>query len=281
MGISEFFTASPNEGTFMEAWHRGSASSVDSWNQPASSLARYGQVRSVPGIGKSFFRGAASAFLPIEPMPHLMKGADEIAARERQILGGAKKTAYERFTKTAATRTLFRGAARTAGRWVGPLITGHRLVTETRGLGVAGGLNKGVRIIGEEAISTGSMVAGMALGGKVGAGLGTMVAPGLGSAIGTVAGIAIGAVIGHYGGKGWNSLVDMAEMPFRIAESGWKYLEQQGKQSSKLELGGGMSRGNRSQHAYTMRQRALSQMNRSGVNARSLLGMEASMMHIR
>jgi hypothetical protein len=64
-----------------------------------------------------------------------------------------------------------------------------------------------------------------------------------------------------------------------MANAGWNYLKESGRRGTRLELGGGISTGNRSTMAYTMRQRALSQMNRSGINARSLLGQEASYLH--
>ena len=122
--------------------------------------------------------------------------------------------------------------------------------------------------------------AGMALGSWVGGALlGT-----LGSAagpVGTVIGIGIGMALGAAGAVAVNKIADAAEMPFRMAHSGYKYFRDLGRRSRKLELGGGISAGNQTRLAATMRQRGLQQMSRSGINARSLLGREASMMHLR
>ena len=165
---------------------------------------------------------------------------------------------------------------RTTLKVVGPVITAYRLSTETKGLGVLGGLEKGTRIVGEEiAWGVGAGI-GMALGGAIGSALGLP-----GTIAGAVIGGVLGGVLGYLGSKAWNTTIDLLEAPFKIGKSAWDFLGNMGREGRKLNLGGQISLGNSTQAAATMRQRALQQINRSGINARSILGREASMMHYR
>ena len=250
--------------------------------------AREGWQKNLKGQGywKSVGKAAASPFWGISPLPEGPADAWD------EYLGSAKSTDW--FGKRALTgalskiprgaRSALQATGRAALRWAGPLILTGRLATETRGKGVMGGMNKATRIVGEEVAMTAGFVAGMpigaAIGGAIGGALGS-VAPGVGNAIGFVAGAAIGTAIGYAGGWAWNRAVDVAEMPYRIARGGYNFMRDLGKRSTKLELGGGVSAANRTRAAHTMRQRHLMSMNRSGMNARSLLGREAGMMHIR
>jgi len=247
-------------------------------------------------LASQWWRGGLSALTPMEANPNLLKSDEAIAAREHllhQAKGdpayekAIKMSRYERYT-TKGTRSILRGTGRLASKWMGPLFTGYRLSTEVGGQGFAGGVSQSARIIGEEfAFSAGmtwGMGVGTSIGGWAGGILGSIV-PGAGTIVGTgigmVAGAAIGMAAGYAGQWAWNRVVDVAEAPFRIASQSWKYLRETGRHSSDLELGGGVSAANRSGMAYTMRQRALSEMNRSGINARSLLGQESSYLHIR
>ena len=57
----------------------------------------------------------------------------------------------------------------------------------------------------QEALGMGGMVAGSAVGGKIGAGIGTAIMPGAGSVVGGVVGAGIGGGVGYYAAKGANS----------------------------------------------------------------------------
>lgn len=215
-------------------------------------------------------RGALSAFLPISPMA---EGAGAVA-------GGATKGFFRGLP--SGVRSTGRAVGRTLSKWAGPLITAYRLGTEVpQAQGFGGKISKTVRVIGEEAAWTGGAMAGMAIGSAIG----TALLPGAGTVVGGVAGFLIGLpvgyVLGQAGANAVNKAVDIAEAPFRIAAAGYRGLRELGIQSKRLELGGGISAANRTQMAATMRQRALEQMNRSGINARSLLGREASYYHLR
>jgi hypothetical protein len=232
----------------------------------------------------AYGRGVVSTFLPIEPIETGMT-KKQFLQRESDIKsflldptskpelapGGAKPLSFIEKSTSSGMRRVGRPLLKGAFALAGPVFTAHRLSTEGietfHQQGFGAGVSKTTRILGEEAAFAGGMAAGSAIGGKLGLAMG--------GGVGFVAGIAIGAVLGHYGGEAWNVAVDIAETPFTAA----KYLGEQGRQGVKLELGGGISRGNRTRLAHTMRQRALLQMNRSGINARSLLGMESSMLH--
>lgn len=271
----------------------GGGGGANQWNM-AAGAARYGSAAQ-GSLGGVFFGGMASAVAPVEPMPWLVTSEARAAARERVISSAGaphpwrkgeyldpKLSKWERLT-TRGTRTAVRKAGRVLSKWAGPLITGYRLGTEVDPgrQGVGGAISKTGRIIGEEALSTGAFAVGL---GVIGGAIGTAVAPVVGTAVGGAIGLIAGGAIGLIGseilGKQWNRFMDVAETPFRMAHAGWKFLEKSGKQN-RMELGGGISRGNRTRAAYTMRARALQQMNRSGINARSLLGQEAAYMHIR
>lgn len=255
------------EGEGVRSWFMNKATRLGdggidgAWNR----LRQAGGGRSVGGgLAKTFARGAMSSFLPMEPLsPDQMKYMSKV--------GGFGKAAQE--GAEAGAKGLLRhvggGLVRHGLRWLGPVITTYRLSTETQGKGFFEGISKANRIIGEEAMMTG----GAMIGGAIGTAMG--------GPVGTAVGIAVGMAIGMAGSYAWNKFMDVAEAPARAAAAGWKYFRDAGRRSNRLELGGQMSRANRTGMAYTMRQRALSQMNRSGINARSLLGREASLMHVR
>ena len=114
--------------------------------------------------------------------------------------------------------------------------------------------------------STVSAVTGALAAGVAGGIAGTFLAPGVGTAVGFVAGI-VGSMAGEAAGDVGMRFLD--------------HLSATGRRVNRAELGGRLSSSMMTRSAYTMRARALQQMNRSGVNARSLLGREAVMMHLR
>lgn len=143
--------------------------------------------------------------------------------------------------------------------------------TQGRGIvgGIASGIDKTVRITGEEVLWSATAGLGMAAGGMIG------------GPVGMVAGFALGAIGGYLGSKAWNSAVDIAEAPVRMAYGAYNFLKQTGIRNKRLELGGVASLGNSTYAAATMRQRALGEIYRSGINQRSILGREAQYMHLR
>jgi hypothetical protein len=228
----------------------------------------------------AYGRGALSSILPIEMMS---KQEKEAMLKGLGGGGGFFAPLTDRIPDTV--KRIGSKALGLAGRLMGPAVTTYRLATETSGRGLAGGIWKGGRIVGEEMAWGGGMAAGMSIGAavtagitsaKIGGAIGSFAGP-----IGTIAGLGAGMVVGAAGAYTIGKLFDAAEVPFKMARAGWNYLKETGRQSAKLELGGRISRGNRTRLAHTMRQRALGQMNRSGINARSLLGQESSMMHFR
>jgi len=230
------------------------------------------------GLLEATGRGALSAILPIDIVGGKQKAFMKEAAKG--LGGGTGMWAAVKGALPSGLRKAGGAVLGQATKWMGPLILAHRLKTETGGRGVLGGANKGVRIVGEEIAWAAGAGAGMALGSWVG---GTLLGT-LGSAagpVGTVVGLGLGIALGAIGSATVNKVADMAETPFRLAHSGYKYFRDLGRKSRRLELGGGISAGNQTRLAATMRQRGLQQMSRSGINARSLLGREAGMMHLR
>jgi len=227
-------------------WHRS----------PSGKMFRY-------GLGEAAGRGMLSSFLPMEAVDPAI-----LESRVGKLAGALPKGA-------AAVGKRALGAA---FKWLGPVVVGHRLYSEIpKAKGIGGKLSKTGRIFGEEAIWGATMGLGLALGPAItGALLGSAI-PGAGTIVGLGAGLAIGAA----GTFGFNKMADVAEMPFRLGARGWNYLKARGRASRRLEMGGNLSAGNRTMAAATMRQRALQQMGRSGMNMRSLLGREATLMHVR
>lgn len=239
-----------------------SAAGVSSFAQTTGGIAR-----DIPwGVAKTAMRGAVSTVLPTEPY-------SKQQMKYLQKVGGFGRGAGKPLSKGAQTvgKSLLGGLSKHAFKWIGPVFTGIRLKEEINisQQGFAGAAWKSTRIVGEESMWTvGAVVGGIA--GQI-----------IGGPVGAAAGIAAGIALGWAGKEVLNVALDVAEVPFRMADAGWKYFREAGKRSAKLELGGGVSAANRTGMAYTMRQRALSQMNRSGINARSLLGQEASYVHMR
>jgi len=217
-------------------------------------LTRAGAGGTWRGIGKGAGQGALSSFLPYSmPIPGGMQGST------KGIMSMLPKS--------------LRGAVSTAGRyalkWLGPAMLAYRLKTETGGYGALGGMEKAVRITGEEIIWGATAGAGAAIGTV------------LGGPLGMIAGAAVGMGLGYVGTKAWNFGLDVAEAPIRMATRGWNALEAKGRQAKRLELGGRVSLGNTTSAAATMRQRAIGEIYRSGINQRSILGREANYMHTR
>ena len=197
--------------------------------------------------GQGIWHGAAGV-LPIEPpVPKFMTGGSTKGVLGSVSPGMAKM-------------------GKAAFRWAGPALVGYRAYDE--------GITSLPRIVTEEAASA----AGWGIGSTIGGAIGTAIAPGVGTTIGYFAGGFAGALIGQGVGS---TISDVAGAPFRAVPAAYKFFRNTGMQNRRLELGGNMSAGNRSMYAQTMRQRALMQMNRSGQNARSLLGREAQFMHVR
>jgi len=242
------------------------------------------------GILSQAAHGAASAFLPIAPPSGILsgigEGIDKVEGKAFPTTGAAAKV-------SSAKKGIGSRALGVAGKWFGPITGAYRLGTEVdiSSQGLGGAASKTGRIVGEEVIGTAGFAAAAALGGKIGAGLGAIggtfavPVPIVGGTVGGLVGGAIGVVAGMaayvIGGWAWNKAMDVAEAPIRLAHAGWKYFREQGKRSARMELGGMVSRGNRSRMAYTMRSRALQEISRSAVNARSLLGNEGAYHHIR
>jgi len=245
-----------------------------------SFAARFAQAR---GAGRAdwrktstlgvAFKGGLSAISPIEDP--LAQAGQQV--REK-VLGDAGKKAAGLLPKSI--KNFGAAALKGVARWGGPVTTAYRLGYDNDFSSVGGFASKSTRIIGEEIAWGAGAAIGMKMGSAIGAGIGTTFVPGVGTVAGFAAGMVIGAGIGMVGSYSVNKAIDAAEVPFKIGAAGYRYLRNTGK-DRRLELGGQISAGNASRQGYTMRQRALSQMNRSGINTRSLLGQEASMMHIR
>ena len=128
---------------------------------------------------------------------------------------------------------------------------------------------------------------GTALGGAIGgvggfalgAGIGTMIAPGVGTVVGGIIGgaISIATTIGGSiaGEKIGSSLM---QGPARQLGLGARAISRTARAVDRIQFGGNFvdSRG-----AYTMRQRAVSDMSGSMLNARQFLGNEAIFLHER
>lgn len=250
------------------------------WNRARRTQAAPVAGRLLPrpfrvGLGEALGRGALSAILPMETID-----PDFMRAQARGVGSSMNKGLMARVGSyfPASVRSAAKKFGGHALRWIGPVITGSRLATETQGLGLGGGVGKGIHIVGEEMAWSAGFGLGATLGPAMAAALGVV-----GSAagpVGTVLGMAAGFAIGGALAYGTGKLLDIAEAPIRVAHSGWNYLRDLGKRTRGMELGGSLSAGNRSMAAATMRQRALQQMSRSGINARTLLGREATMMHM-
>lgn len=245
-------------------------------------------------FGRVVGQAGLSAVWGVSPLPE--GPADAFAGAIKNWAGGGKVAKFGSKLLSQiprGVRKVAQGVGRWGMRWAGPAITAYRLGTETKGLSAFGKVEKGTRIIGEEVISTAGFFAGMPIGallggaltgalegGALGATLGS-IAPGVGNVVGFVAGAAIGMGLAAAGSWAWNKVVDVAAAPAKIPGQAYRFMRDLGKRSTRLELGGGVSAANRTRAAHTMRQRHLMAMNKSGMNARSLLGREASMMHIR
>lgn len=273
--MADHFTAPMIQGR-MSNWWSGVAKGRSGGRVAGSALW---------GVTKAGGRGILSTFLPISMVPEDKMA--EMAARATPGFLGRTWAAMP-----GSVRGVGKFASRQFWKWLGPVIWGTRMHYETKGLSVLGKLDKGVRITGEEA-SYGmwgaiGMAAGAPIGGAIASAIGWAgagaaagsVVPGAGTVIGGIAGMAIGIIGGMIGSWAWNKVVDVAEMPIKAGMAAWSYLKDLGIRQKRLELGGVISEGNRTPMAATMRQRALMQMQRSGINARSMLGHEASFVHI-
>jgi hypothetical protein len=116
-------------------------------------------------------------------------------------------------------------------------------------------------------MAAGGGIIGDVIGGAAGAALGFAVLGPPGSIIGGIAGALIGHGVGSFMGQ--------------AGAEGLDYLRRLGRRASRVELGGRQSAAMLTKAAYTMRSRALGQMQRSGINARSYLGREAALFHMR
>jgi hypothetical protein len=236
-----------SEGTTTAGWNRG--------------LVKSGFRTGGRGVVGAAGRGFASTFLPISPIPEMR--VDKAAAGIESAAGGILPK---------GVKGVFGTIGKAAARWFGPLVLGYRLHSENKGLTSIQKMDRSVRIIGEEA----SMNTGIAVGGWVGAGLGSAF-----GVPGQIVGAAAGMYLGYLGGKAWNKVVDTYEAPAKYVISAYQTLREMGIRSKRVELGGQVSIGNSTQQAATMRQRALEQIYRSGINERSVLGREAQLMHLR
>lgn len=217
-------------------------------------------------LGEAFF-GGLSAVAPVG-----MRNAASQAIRDAASTT-AKAGRWGALIKSIPepVARLGKGAGRFVSRWLGPAITAYRLGTETRGKGLLGGADAAVRIVGEEVAWGAGAAAGASIGGIIGSSVGPL---------GTVAGLVIGAGLGYIGAKGWNTMVDAFEAPFKLAKTAWDFLAEEGRSGRRLGLGGQVSFANTTQVAATMRQRALEGINRSVINSRSILGNEAQFCHL-
>jgi hypothetical protein len=208
------------------------------------------------GAARLANRGFWSAFLPIEPFG---RGSKFHGSNLEGWKSGRVARAFGPQVGVATGRTVGN-----VFKWIGPVIAGARIL---QGDPIH-------RVIAEEGLSTAVGVTAMAAGSSIAAGAG------LGAAAGPV-GLVVGAVAGmaaHYvGGK----MVDAAEVPVRVAHEGYKQITALGRRQRRLELGGQVSKALQTRAAHTMRQRSLQQMTRSGINARSILGREATYMALR
>jgi len=208
-----------------------------------------GKVMSGMGnvVGTGIHQGMASIFPFEPPIPEFMKSGKEM----QSVIGSISP-------KLAR-------AGKAAFAWAGPALVGYRTYTE--------GIGNLPRIITEEAASG----VGFGIGSTLGAAVGAAAGP-VGATVGYFAGGMAGALIGQAAGS---TVADVGSAPFRAVPAAYKFFRNLGMQTRRLELGGSVSAGNRTMYAQTMRQRGLQQMNRSGMNARSLLGREAQFCHLR
>lgn len=172
-----------------------------------------------------------------------------------------------------AAETVFAGAIVTAGAIGGSAQWGAPTGLEEDYVGGAVfGATKGV------GTAVGGAVGGIG-GFALGAGIGTMIAPG----VGTIAGGIIGGVISlatTLGGSIAGEMLGSALMqgPARQLGLGARAITKTARAVDRIQFGGNFvdSRG-----AYTMRQRAVSDMSGSMLNARQYLGNEAIFLHER
>jgi hypothetical protein len=276
--LSQHFSGEMISQRFSD-WYRAAAGGRSGWRTAEAATW---------AMAKGGGRGILSTFLPYELTPNM---AEKVAGAAGKSLPGFLGRAVQSLPDSV--KAIGRFAGRNFFKWIGPVIWGTRMHYETQGLSPIMKVEKGIRITGEEAaygFGAGvGMVAGPTIWAAVTAAIGSTAAAGAagGAAAGGVAGLpgmivgaAIGLVIGAVGAYAWNKTVDLVEMPIRAGQMTWNYLKDLGIRQKRLELGGTISEGNRTPMAATMRQRALLQMQRSGINARSMLGHEASMMHL-
>jgi len=95
----------------------------------------------------------------------------------------------------------------------------------------------------------------------------------------TFQGTGMGGVIAGISKVAMHPLTLMGVAAGYGAYKGAEYLAERGRKAKKTEFVGDTSAFN-TQQAYTMRQRSLGEMNRGYGNARTLLGQEASIMHV-
>lgn len=223
----------------------------------------YGNARSRfwQGFGGQVMRGERGA-------TEVIAGMSGFAKPSEGIFGGAASIR----DKTHARQILSEGTTIRAGfkRAPGQFARHAKLGAKTMG-GLAVPIDIALRVglMGESAGRATLRAAGGGVTGAIGAavagGIAGSIVPGLGTIAGFVGGIAA------YG---------LGEAGVNVGLQGYDFLDNLGRRARRTELGGRVSAANMTRGAYTMRARALQQINRSGQNARSLLGRESQMLHM-
>lgn len=215
------------------------------------------------GFGGQVLRGERSAWEVAagftgfaDPMQGMFGGAGSIrdATHAKQLLReGFRPTSMLKRFPGQLGRQITQGAS---GMGLGAVAFGADIYLRTQ---------MGESVTGATLRATGGTVGGAVGGAALGAVVGSIV-PGLGTVVGSV----VGGLIGYSAG----------EKTMDVGISGVNFLHDLGERSRRVELGGRNSAGLNTRAAYTMRSRALQQINRSGINMRSLCGREAQAMHL-
>lgn len=224
----------------------------------SGSISRFWQ-----GFGGQVLRGERSATEVVagftgfaDPMEGMFGGAGSIRdkAHARQLL-------REGFRPSSMLRR-FPGQV---GRQIKQLGQGTGLGMAFIGLDVGMRMKQGESFTGASLRAAGGSIGGAIVGAAVGAVAGSILPVG-----GNIVGAIAGATIGYAGG----------EATANVGIGAVQFMHDLGMRSRRMELGGRVSAGLNTRAAHTMRARALQQINRSGINMRSVLSREATINHI-
>jgi hypothetical protein len=164
--------------------------------------------------------------------------------------------------KSSSGISLKGAAARIGGFGLGAAFTMAPLFT------TPGGLDDKLRAVAGSGASAVGWAAGAKLGAASGAALGSVI-PGLGTAVGAVTGTVLGGLAGAIGAE-------------QIVSFGFQQMDRlvEGERAKRHLNWVNESAAFRTRKSATMRQQSLQAMNRGMMASRSVLGREASFMHM-